>query len=70
MSNQGRTIGIIGNGVVGKACASFFKGAKVYDKFNPIDPLEEVLEQEVIFVCVPTPYNQGFDRSILDEVFA
>ncbi|MDZ4221697.1 MAG: hypothetical protein U1C18_02375 [Patescibacteria group bacterium] len=70
MSNQGYTIGVMGGGVVGKACASFFKGAKVYDKFNPIDPLEEVLEQEVIFVCVPTPYNQGFDRSILDEVFA
>lgn len=56
--------------MVGKAASSFFKEAKVYDKFNPIDPLEKVLGQEVIFVCVPTPYNNGFDRSILEEVFS
>ncbi len=70
MSNQLSTIGIFGGGVVGKACAAFFKGAAIYDKFNPMDPLEEVLERDVIFVCVPTPFNGGFDRSILEEVFA
>jgi len=71
MSNQQYTIGIFGGGVVGKACASFFNGAAIYDKFNPIDPLEKVLERDLIFVCVPTPFaNNSFDRSILEEVFA
>lgn len=69
MSNQPYTIGIMGGGFVGSSVASFFDGAKVYDKFNPVDPLEGALEQELIFVCVPTPYENGFDRSALDDVF-
>jgi UDPglucose 6-dehydrogenase len=71
MSNQDYTIGVIGGGVVGKAAASFFMGAKIYDKFNPADSFEQVLNQDIIFVCVPTPFKDGkFDRSILEEVFA
>ncbi len=69
MSNERYTIGIIGGGFVGSSVASFFNGAKVYDKFKPMDPLEEVLGKELIFVCVPTPYENGFDRSALDDVF-
>jgi len=69
MSNQEYTIGIFGGGVVGKAAASFFKDSVTYDKFNPIDPLEAVLERELLIVCVPTPFKDGFDRSILEEVF-
>ncbi|MBI2637004.1 MAG: hypothetical protein HYW81_02320, partial [Parcubacteria group bacterium] len=59
----------MGGGFVGSAVASFFDGAKVYDKFKPMDPLEEALGKELIFVCVPTPFNSGFDRSALDDVF-
>lgn len=70
MSNYNYTIGIIGGGVVGQAVAAFFKGAKVYDKFKPLDKLEEVLKQDLIFVCVPTPYENGFDRSYLDDAFS
>jgi phosphoglycerate dehydrogenase-like enzyme len=33
-----KTIGIIGGGVVGQAVQAFFKNAKVYDKFKPVDP--------------------------------
>lgn len=69
MSNRKYTIGIIGNGVVGQAVASFFYDAKIYDKFKTRDPLAEVLAQDIIFICVPTPYNNGFDRSVLDDVF-
>ncbi len=64
-----KKIGIIGGGFVGGAVLSFFKGAKVYDKFKQIDPLESVLLCDVIFVCVPTPYEKKFDRSALDDVF-
>ncbi len=69
MSNQRYTIGIMGGGFVGSSVASFFDGVAVYDKFKPMDPLEDVLGRDVIFVCVPTPYENGFDRSALDDVF-
>lgn len=63
------SIGIIGGGVLGQAIKAEFLDAKIYDKYVPFQTLEEVLDQEYIFVCVPTPYNEnGFDRSILDEV--
>ncbi len=61
------TIGIIGGGVVGGAVKNFFKAAKVYDKYKNLDPIEEVAKSKFIFVCVPTPYNGGFDLSILDD---
>lgn len=70
MSNHKYTIGIIGGGFVGSAVASFFAGAKIYDKFKPVDALDEVLKRDLVFVCVPTPYDNGFDRSALDDVFA
>lgn len=70
MSNHNYTIGVIGGGVVGQAAAGFFKGAKVYDKFKALDKIEEVLQQDVIFICVPTPYENGFDRSYLEDAFS
>ncbi|MEK7125597.1 MAG: hypothetical protein AAB880_01650 [Patescibacteria group bacterium] len=69
MSNNKYTIGIIGGGFVGDAVSSFFKDAKIYDKFKSIDPWDEVIKQDLIFVCVPTPYDNGFDRRALDDVF-
>lgn len=69
MSNHKYTIGIIGGGFVGKAVAAFFGDVKIYDKFKPVDPWEEVIKRDLIFVCVPTPYQNGFDRSALDDVF-
>ena len=55
-----KTVGIIGNGFVGESQAFAFSPTadiKIYD----IDPLrsthtlEETLNQEFIFVCIPTP---------------
>ncbi len=60
--NKRKSIGIIGAGFVGKAVYMGFAShnvVKVYD----IDPsrsfntLEETLECDVIFVCLPTPSN-------------
>lgn len=57
-------IGIIGGGVVGKAVARAFMEhaiVKVYDK----DPLRgshtimEVMESELVFVCLPTPQKEA-----------
>lgn len=71
MSQSKYTTGIIGNGIVGKAVASFFIGSKIFDKFSPFDPIEEVLNRDIIFVCVPTPFKEGkgFDKTALEDAF-
>lgn len=65
-------VGIFGGGVLGNAMKQYFSQAKIYDKYNQIDPLEEVLGQEIIFICVPTPYieGRGFDLTEMNNVFA
>ncbi len=71
-----RTVGIIGNGFVGESQAFAFSptaDVRVYD----IDPLkathtlEETLEQEFIFVCLPTPmrFDGTQDLSFIEEFF-
>ncbi len=69
-ANSAATIGVVGGGVVGGAVKSFFQLAKVYDKYKPMDSLEEVAQARFIFICVPTPYNDGLDLSIVDEAIA
>ncbi len=66
-------IGIIGNGFVGGATSEIFMNnynISIYDKFK--DPWKDssVLEEsEAIFLCVPTPMNEGgrMDSSYLEE---
>lgn len=65
-----QSIGIVGGGVVGSAVKSFFRSAKVYDKYKPQDPVSEVASSQFIFICVPTPYSSGLDLSIIDEALA
>lgn len=69
-----RSVGILGVGMVGGATKRFFEsvGNKpfVYDKDKSEGSLEEVNRAEVVFVCVPTPYDQdrgGFDLSAVRE---
>lgn len=63
-------IGIIGGGVVGGAVKNFFRDAKVYDKYKNLDPIEEVAARRFIFICVPTPYENGLDLSMTDDAVA
>jgi len=67
------SIGIIGGGIVGQAAKNFYKDAKVYDKvdkFKVFDPWIEVVEQDILFLCLPTPFLKGrIDLSALDEIF-
>lgn len=57
--------------MVGSAVKNFFTGAKVYDKFKPLDSIIEVGNARFIFLCVPTPaQGQGLDLSIIDEAVA
>ena len=53
-------IGVIGNGFVGNAVNkgfSYYHDVKVYDvdKSRTTDTFENVINQEIIFVCLPTP---------------
>lgn len=69
-------IGIIGNGFVGNAVHQNFKDkvpCKVYDVDinRSLNSFEEVIEQDFIFVCLPTPMKSTgeCDLSLLDDFF-
>ena len=68
-------IGIIGVGMVGGALTRYFEsiGRKVfvYDKYNGAGSTEKVNQADIIFICVPTPYDKkkGFDLSAVEEAF-
>lgn len=66
-----KSIGIIGGGFVGSAIAAYYKTrghqVLVYDKFKDLDPLEQVIKQDFIFIAVPTPFNEGIDLSAMDD---
>ena len=69
-------IGIIGNGFVGNAVYQNLRDkvkCKVYDldKNRSFNTLEEVIAEDYIFVCLPTPMRKDgeCDLSILDSFF-
>ena len=72
------TIGIVGGGVVGSATAKSYvehvKQVKIFD----IDPLrstarlDETLQSDIVFVCLPTPHHTNSDKcdlSYLEDFF-
>jgi len=68
-------IGIIGLGVVGGATNDYFldKGINVigYDKYKKIGNIENTLSCEIIFLCLPTPFDikiKKYDKSSIHEV--
>ena len=69
-------VGIIGNGFVGNAVYQNVRDkveTKIYDvdKNRSLNTFDEVLQQELIFVCVPTPMKAdgSCDLSILEKLF-
>tara|TARA_R110000824_G_scaffold197814_1_gene381455 strand:- start:74 stop:913 length:840 start_codon:yes stop_codon:yes gene_type:complete len=75
---KNNTIGVIGNGFVGGAIIqgfSTFKKILSYDKdpLKSVDSLEDVLDCEYIFVCLPTPMTSAeggkCNLSIMEEFF-
>jgi len=66
-------VGIVGVGMVGGTLQRYFekKGIKpfLYDKGRNFGSIEEVSQADIIFVCVPTPYDEekGFDLSYVEE---
>ena len=70
------SVGIVGNGFVGNAVYQNLRDkarCKVFDvdKNRCLSPLEEVIHQDFIFVCLPTPMKSTgeCDLSILDDFF-
>lgn len=65
--------GIIGVGMVGGALKRYFekKGAKpfLYDKDKNLGSIEQVNQADIIFICVPTPFDKekGFDLSFVED---
>lgn len=63
----------IGSGFVGNALHKSFKEngvtTAVYDKFQKIGSINSVLDSNILFLCLPTPYLQGegFDLSAIHE---
>ncbi len=70
------SVGVIGNGFVGESQAFAFSptcNILVYDK-NPlksINPIEDVLKSDFVFVCVPTPMKKDGtqDFTFIKNVF-
>ena len=64
-------IGIMGLGYVGGATCKFLESKKIkvykYDKYKKIGSVAEVDSADIVFICVPTPYNKknGFDLSFV-----
>src|SRR3989344_5012129 len=70
-------IGIMGVGMVGGALEKWFlkEGTVpfIYDKYKNRGSLEEVNQADIIFICVPTPYNEAahdFDLSIVKDALS
>ena len=68
------SIGIIGLGTVGGALENYFKekglSLFVYDK-DGRGSLVKVNKADIIFICVPTPFDKknGFDLSYVEDAF-
>ena len=66
-------IGIIGVGMVGNALKNFFEQKRIksflYDKGKNLGSVSEANQGDVIFICVPTPFDKekGFDLSFVEE---
>jgi len=68
-------LGIIGCGFVGGAVAQGFSlhaDLKIYDKAKAFDSLEETINQDILFLCLPTPMRRNGEQNldIMDEVIS
>lgn len=73
VSKEKKKIGIMGVGMVGGALKKYFekKGIKpfLYDNGKNLGSIKEVNKADIIFICVPTPFDKekGFDLSFVEN---
>lgn len=60
-------IAIVGYGIVGKALSKVLDNPTIFDPPQNIGSVEELNKTDIIFVCVPTPYKNGCDISLVDK---
>ena len=67
------TISILGLGFVGSAMKQSFEEKNIdvlcYDKFKKIGNLEKCLESTIMFLCLPTKYNEKECNYELDAIY-
>lgn len=71
-------VSVIGLGFVGSAMFESFKqngvtGLTGYDKYKKIGSLDACLESEIIFLALPTPYQESkaeYDKSAIEETLS
>ena len=68
-------VGIIGVGVLGSAISEFFKSrvasVACYDKYKNIGSVDDVSSCEVVFLCLPTEFDQHrgtYDTTEIDAI--
>jgi UDPglucose 6-dehydrogenase len=72
-SKSNAEVGVMGVGMVGGAIKNYFekKGQQVflYDPGKNLGSIDEVNQADIIFICVPTPYDKekGFDLSYVED---
>ena len=75
---ESHKIAIMGYGMVGGALGRYFQKVKnidpiIYDPYKGYESVEDLNKADIIFVCVPTPYDEekgGFDLSYVDDAFS
>ncbi|MCP6718824.1 MAG: hypothetical protein KJI71_01150 [Patescibacteria group bacterium] len=73
-----KKVGIIGVGMVGGALQRYFEKIKkieplLYDSGRNLGSIQNVNQAEVIFICVPTPFNKEknyFDLSYIEDAIS
>ena len=68
-------IGIIGIGYVGNAIKTLLEKNKhlystinVHDKYKQINTFKDILNTDIVFICLPTPYDESFKNYNMIEI--
>jgi len=75
-------VGICGLGFVGEAIYAFMNKFKnscwnennivkdilVYDKYKQINTLDTLLNTDILYICIPTPYDEQLQSYNMDEI--
>lgn len=62
-------IGIVGYGMVGGAVGAWFKRAAIVDRSKHANGWPKVDAADIVFICVPSPYNAktGYDYRAIEQ---